>query len=237
MTDDDNFLNSVKQLRVQIKEIVKKDKLMAHIVKRSLDPILQTIEQIHHVILADVGKMVVEVIKEKISETESSGRTYIIVQFNPDIAPYEGGRYENIDTYDASAPLSSPASYTGALMDSIGFEVTKAGVLKIGQVNITTGGWSEGKLELLRKSVFFRGNKIFVNDEIGKAKSVGVYSQYLEEGTDRMAARPWISETLKEMHEAIKDYIKERMHQAIKRRTRSEGVQKAFTFNVFIARR
>jgi hypothetical protein len=233
--EEDEFVSSIKQLRIQVKETVRTNKLMAHIVRRSLDPILASMENIYTTVLSQVGQMVVEVIKEKISENEGSGKTYLIVQFNPDVERYVGGRYEVIGSHQASAPLSSPASMTGTLMDSIGFEITKAGVLKVGQVNLTTGGWSVGRTEL--KTVFFRGNKIFVNDEIGKATPVGVYAKYLEEGTNRMAARPWISQTLMEMREAIKEFIKEQMHSAIKRRTRSEGVRSAFTFRVFIARK
>lgn len=249
MEEDDNFLNSVKSLRIQIREIVKTDKLMKHIVKRSLDPILEVLENIYLNVLSEAGRMVVEVLKENVAERLETSRTYLIVEFNPDVEPYTpgGGRYVEKDSHDASSPLSSPASMTGTLLDSIGFNITKAGVLKVGQVNLTTGGWSVDKSEL--KTVFFRGNKIFVNDEIGKATSVGRYAQYLEEGTGPwttpdgiysrggMAARPWISETIKEMQSAIKEFIKEQIHTAIKRRTRSEGVRKAFTFNVFIARR
>jgi hypothetical protein len=237
MPEESDFLEVVKSLRVQIKQIVKTDKLMAHIVKRSLDPILAVIEDIHLEILNEIGQFVVEILKEEVSGERPSGKTYIIVEFDPNVEPYTpgGGRYKVVGEHTASAPSSYPAEMTGALMESIGFQITKAGVLKLGQVNLKTGGWSVDRREL--KTVFFKGNKIFVNDEIGKATSVGRYSQWLEEGTENMAARPWISQHLKEIQPAIKDFIKERLHRAIKRRTRSEGVRKAFTFNIFIARR
>jgi len=235
MEEDDGIINTVKSLRIQINETVKTSGLMKHIVKRSLEPILDALEETVNSVLSEVGRMVVEVLKDELSQNTDSGKTYLIVQFNPEVEKGVGGRYEVIDTYTASAPLASPGKLTGTLEDSIGFTITKAGVLKVGQVNLTAGGWSVGKTEF--KTMFFRGNKIFVNDELGKATSVGLYSHYLEEGTDKMAARPWISEILKSMHPAIKDFIKEKLHAAIKRKTRSEGVRKAFTFRVFIMRK
>ena len=247
MEEDDGIINTVKSLRIQINETVKTSGLMKHIVKRSLEPILDALEETVNDVLSEVGRMVVEVIKDELNQTRESGKTYLIVQFNPEVEKGVGGRYEVIDTYTASAPLASPGKLTGTLEDSIGFTITKAGVLKVGQVNLTAGGWSVGKTEF--KTMFFRGNKIFVNDELGKATSVGLYSHYLEEGTGPwatpdgnysrggMAARPWISEILKSMHPAIKDFIKEKLHAAIKRKTRSEGVRKAFTFRVFIMRK
>jgi hypothetical protein len=234
---DEDFTDVVKSLRIQINNTVKTSHLMKHIVKRSLEPILDALVEMQHAVLSEVGRSVVEVLKEEVINKEPSGKTYLIIEFNPDVQKGVGGRYVNTgETYQASAPLEHPGSKTGTLERSLGFEITSKGVLKVGQVNLTAGGWSQGKTEF--KSLFFRGNKIFVNDDLQSYQTpVGRYSHFLEEGTDKMAARPWISEVLKDMHEAIKQMIKDHLHEAIKRKTRSEGVRKAFTFRVFIMRK
>lgn len=234
---DENFTDVVKSLRVQINKTVETSGLMKHIVKRSLEPVLDALIEMQHAVLTEVGRSVVEVLKNEAINKEPSGKTYLIIEFNPEVEKGVGGRYVNTgETYQASSPLESPGSKSGTLERSLGFEITQKGVLKVGQVNLTAGGWSEGRTEF--KSLFFRGNKIFVNDELQSYQTpVGRYSFFLEEGTDKMAARPWISEILKDMHESIKDLIKEYLHNAIRKKTRSEGVRKAFTFRVFIARR
>jgi len=99
-----------------------------------------------------------------------------------------GRRYKRGKKYHtASAPGSPPARDSGVLMSSISYEVGLDGSKTLVQ------GKVGGDLDIVKRKR--AGKKSGGNPD---------YGSYLETGTRRMAARPWLAPTLKKSASAIR---------------------------------
>lgn len=225
--------NNIKNERVKLVKATFGSKLGKNITDNILMPILDELEEVVPLILLDCAEWAKKAISDYLKNSASSGWTYEIYYYDPSMP--KGKRTTLLDEYTASAPGQSPAMLTGTLVESIEYQLYNDGSFRIGILK-DEGVFSDAMSEF--ESVFFKGGKIFVNNDLAAAKKtpVGTYSKYLAEGTEGkhpMDERPHFEYAMHEIREELRQKIRSRVRIALNTITRRTSVRRAVIFKVY----
>ena len=226
-----SFDQSIMSEIVRINTVCLKNKISKRIAKESLIPLLKTIKERANEVAEIVGETVVAELRNNIINNTVSGGTYEVVRVT---RAGDKNSYETIGTYNSSASRNPPNSIksanklippTGTLLSSIDYNILDNGRVEVGLFRSTGTEF---------KSLFFKGGKIFVSENEGKATSVLEYSKYLETGTGNMEPRPWFTSVFdSEFKENIRKLVNNEMHKIVRQETRSKTIQASMYFRTY----
>jgi len=224
--------HDIAEERIRIGKAVQKSKLGRAIAENILNPILNSIDLEMEKTAQWIGEFVVATIRENILNSTPSGREYtvVLVEDNGD-----KNKYTELGSYTASAPGQPPASFdsglgvpTGTLFDSISFEIDETGRVRVGVFDSVGTEY---------QSLFYAGGKIFISRGKGKKTPVEIYANALDVGAASdgwsVDERPWFRSIMEELRPQIRTIIRDRLHRAMKRATRSKGAKTAIYFRVY----
>lgn len=214
---------------------VYKSKIAKRIAEDYIFPILDEVDAAFEGVLHKIGQQAVQALQHVLMSNSPSGRNYIVVEFNPDIPKYQGGRYSEIGEYSPSArggpPLStgSGGTYpsTGSLFETLDYRVEGRNLI-IGQLQSNN---------TFASIVYFAGGKIFVLDTPGLTDKDPQYYGGVLDDPNRSSKygqyRPWFRENMDEVIlPKVKELVHQKMREAVRRATRKTSIRKAIVIKV-----
>jgi hypothetical protein len=214
-------------------------------------PILDALDGIYEQALHDAGKEWTAKLRAKMVARRPSGKHYKIVEVDENAPPAERGqpsqRYRVIDNdYQASSDFQPPGYLSGAFYESLGHKV-EHGMLIVGQLIPPDGSGDLMGQEI--RPLFFRGrNRRDIKEGYSGTIFVGVnapqtpvrkYSGALEHGfanqhTGELIQRQWWGENMVGYREEIREAIRKRIWDAIRKRTRSTQITQALIIKIYM---
>ena len=211
-------------------------------VKPILDEVGMALEDILH----KVGARAAVELQSVLAFNASNDIPYKVVEFNPDIPQFEGGRYvETEELYYASIPGGPPISdssggshfpSTGALLETIGYEIRNGNELVVGSLY---------ENEMHASIVWFTGSddpgsykgKIFVLPNHGQTDEDALYYGGVLDDPGRVndpkQYRPWFKDYVEEiLQPEVRDLLRERVKEAIRKAVRATSVRKALVVRI-----
>jgi hypothetical protein len=242
-----NLGYKIRQEKLKLVSVAKSSVLAKNIVKRSLMPVLDALEEIYQNALHKIGRRWAEELRSEVISFSPSGRRYRIIEVNFRAAKAKRGqksrRYQQTGEWVASAPGEPPARLTESLLNSLSYRVNDSTLL-IGQLIGVSG--DEDLMGTEIRPLFFRpwnmqdmregyAGRLFVSK---RARQVPVreYSSYLEGTEGAPGIRPWFAEKMIQMRDEIKDELKEEIWNSIRKKTRSKQIDKALIIKIYMTK-
>jgi hypothetical protein len=208
------YSSDIANAKVKLSGILMKSKFDQALFKR-MDDLLSKMQWLIWDELAVIGSFIVRAVREHLATATPSGRKYAYVDED----------FNLIKEHTASADGDPPMSFSGLLMESIDYRVLREiNTVEVGVWSNDPWQWEtlyyvglenrkideESDSDLARfKSDGYHG--IVVVDEGGDGTPVSKYAFYLEEGTEKMEARPFIKPVIEseEFRKLLWDFRKE----------------------------
>jgi len=208
------YSKDIASAKVKLSGILMKSKFDQALLKR-MDDLLSKMQWLIWDELAVIGSFIVQAVREHLATATPSGRTYAFVDED----------FNLIKDHTASSGGEPPMKFSGLLMESIDYRILREiNTVEVGVWSNDTWQWEslyyigleDRKIDesldsdLARfKSDGYHG--IVVVDESGTGTPVSKYAFYLEEGTDKMDARPFIKPVIEseEFRKLLWKYRKE----------------------------
>lgn len=218
------IMSDIANERAKLVKATFKSKLGKRITSDILFPILDNLEKSIPIIMEENAKWLQRKIVTYLQSVTPTGRSYRIFEYNPD-APY-GQRTKYLFTHTASKEGQPPATLTGTLSDSIGYEVFSDGSFRVGLLK-QPGEFSDLNTEF--EYAFMKMDMIFVMDEGNEYTSpVGTYGRELEE-----SKRPWFRKFMDSIRDELRQNIRKDVRKSLNKITRRISVRKAIVFKVY----
>lgn len=228
------YFQDIASIRTKLTRVCMNNTLGGIIHRDILSPILDQLESDGKEIIEDAAMWLKNRIQSYMAASVPTGRTYKIVSYDP--AKPRGQRSNVIGEYTASAPGEPPASLTGTLVDSVGYEIDYEGRIRIGLMP-EYGEMSDAGSELVASG--YAWGSIIINEENAKATPVGTYGRALEEGYSSyvagpIAARPWFQPVMDEYRDEFRKRIRDSIRESLNRATSSSRIRRGIIFKVYI---
>ena len=188
--------------RMMLRTHKNKNKLVKRVSERYLETLLNRLERNADYVYIQLGEMIVEHIRQEMLATTPTGKRYELIG-------------DEIREYRASSDGELPGTnYSGTLVDSIDFRII-GGELEIGVFDSPGTEYSSTSYRSGGSSEGIHGT--ITIEHGGEGTPVTEYAKFLEEGTSRMEARPWLEPLVRGLknywrikaREIYKQYVRE----------------------------